>query len=147
MVQVTIAINSVPTDTFPRNHGLAIDTPLNSDFWTSQPNLIINSTSGTNIFTYSTTVDLAVGNHQLTYGVSAFSGAYWTATISLNGAQAAQAVVDAYHFLTVNFNVTTSGVTPAPPGGSTAGIPNILIGLGILAAGAIGYYLYKKRKR
>ena len=73
-------------DTWARFHGLAIDQPLNADFWRSQPEKIVGLTPRWNPrFTYTKTVDLEPGKHYVIYGNSTtLEDGVWIAEIYIN---------------------------------------------------------------
>jgi len=70
-------------DPWFRYHGLAIDQPLNSDFWRSQPEKIVGVTA--RYFTFTRTVDLESGKHYVIYGNSTtLKDGVWIAEIYIN---------------------------------------------------------------
>jgi hypothetical protein len=84
-VKVKIRVESTPTtDTWWRYHGLAVDQPLNEDFWISQPEKVIG-VSPPQPFTYEAELDLAPGKHTVEYATSGYVPDYaWHAKIYVN---------------------------------------------------------------
>jgi len=102
-------------DIWDRYHGLAIDQPLNADFWKSQPEKIAGRTwMRKTRFTYTKTVDLEPGKHYVIYGNSATEDMVWIAEIYINNKLMGRKD-DIYrgNFLRVDFNVGA----PGGPGG------------------------------
>lgn len=75
-------------------HGLAIDWKLAPAFPASQPQNVIGEARIN--FSYTTTVQLSVGKHQIEYGVAQYNGSLpypWNATLFFNGKKIQKGVV------------------------------------------------------
>jgi len=95
---LTIVIDSVDvSDGYYRYHGLKIDGPLPTNFWTDEPSTIIGTSYGS--FHYETTVTVSDGDHYIVYGVSAYMGV-WHAKIYVNGNLVGEGDTDVYNHLT-----------------------------------------------
>lgn len=81
MTQIPITIESSGVaDTTTRFHGLAVDEPLDPQFWETQQDAIIGNAA--NLFEYRQEVELGTGVHTIEYGNSA-PPQCWKATISV----------------------------------------------------------------
>jgi hypothetical protein len=113
MVKCLISVYTRPiNDTTARMFGLAIDQPLNPDFWTSQPEKVLKTPDGSPLlrnkeFLYEITVDLPEGKHTLSFAPSSPEGYTWEARAFLGGLFLGKASdVTASKPLTVEFEVT-----------------------------------------
>lgn len=112
MVSVEIKIVTTETDPYVRYHGKAVDQPLDSSFWTTQPDKIFKTTGSG--FTHTQTVELTDGSHYVIYGNSAASSYPWHANIFANGTLIAEGNVDRGNPLRAEFIIGTPP-TPTPP--------------------------------
>jgi len=103
MVSVEISVIAETTEPYVRYHGKAVDQPLNADFWLTQENKIIGTTSRG--LAHTQTLDLADGAHYVIYGNSAAVGYDWQARILINGELVAEGDVDRSTPLRADFTV------------------------------------------
>ncbi|MBA7607189.1 hypothetical protein ES703_14347 [subsurface metagenome] len=111
MVSINIRIDAkVTTDTINRYHGLAIDEPLNRDFWNTQPEAKIGMAAGS--FSYTKQIELDTGLHTLEYGTSGYCPDYaWTATLYIADVEiATESCIGRDKHMVTNFRVGFTGV-------------------------------------
>jgi len=110
---VTVIIDSVPYDNYPRYHALTVDNPIprvfyTGDWYNQNRDAIIAVTRGT--VHYERTFDLTEGYHNLEYAVSCWEG-HWHATIIVDSKVVAEQDSDESNHVTAQIYV---GVAPPP---------------------------------
>jgi len=114
LVKVNIRIEAFSVnDPYWRYHGKAVNQTLNADFWTTQPEKMIG-TSTTRSFSHEQTVDLPAGSHYVIYGNSSIEEYKWHARIYVDGRLIAEGDVHRRSFLRADFTVGVPPI-PAPP--------------------------------
>jgi hypothetical protein len=107
LTSVTIRVRSGSAqDPYLRFHGLAIDQPLNDDFWNSQPEKVLG-TSG-KIGNFTKTLDLPSGEHTLEYATSADAGYMWNAVVTVDRRPVAYGRTDRRTHIKGSFTVGSS---------------------------------------
>jgi hypothetical protein len=106
-IPVTVIIDSVPYDGYPRHHALTVDNQIPQIFWTGDwynqnQDAIIAITSQT--VHYEETFYLPEGYHDIEYAVSCWVG-YWHATITVDGQVVAEQDADVYNHVTAQIYV------------------------------------------
>ena len=112
MVSVGISVIAETTEPYVRYHGKAVDQPLNADFWSTQEDKIIGTTS--RVLSHTQTLDLADGAHYVTYGNSGSGGYVWHAKILVDGELVAEGDVDRGTPLRADFTVGVPSVLAFP---------------------------------
>lgn len=105
-VQITVE-GKADKDYYPRAHGFSVDETLEVRFWETQPSLKIGTAART--FTKSLLLNLPVGRHTVTYGVSAHSTTPWNTKIMAGDRVLAEGPNSYGSFLSVSFMVLPGG--------------------------------------
>jgi len=105
-VQITVD-GTTEKDYYPRAHGFSVDQVLETRFWETQPSLKIGTAART--FNKSMLLDLPVGRHTVTYGISAHSTTPWNTKIMAGDKVLAEGPNSYGSFLTVSFMVLPGG--------------------------------------
>ncbi len=105
-VQITVD-GTTELDYYPRAHGFSVNEPLETRFWETQPSLKIGTTARK--FNKNLLLDLPVGRHTVTYGVSAHSTTPWNTKIMAGDRVLAEGPNSYGNFLSVSFVVLPGG--------------------------------------
>ncbi len=119
--EVTIKIVTTTSDRYSRYHGLSVDQPLASTFWTNEPAKIFRTSRYG--FTYTRIVQVPVGSHYVIYGNSGGSSDPWHTQIFANNNLIAEGDVTRSNYLRGDFTgaevpptiVDTTITITAPP--------------------------------
>lgn len=106
-VQITVE-GDANKDYFGRAHGFSVNEILETRFWETQPSLKIGTAART--FSKSMLLDLPVGRHTVTYGVSAHSTTPWNTKIMAGDRVLVEGPNSYGNYLSVSFMVLPGGI-------------------------------------
>ena len=107
-MEVQIIVDGIADkDYFPRAHGFSANEILETRFWETQPSLKIGTTARK--FNKNLLLDLPVGRHTVTYGVSAHSTTPWSTKIMAGDRVLAEGPNSYGNYLSVSFMVLPGG--------------------------------------
>lgn len=118
---------STSRDPYPRFHGKSVDAPLDTWFWSNEPQKTIGTSGGS--FTHTQT---ATGQF-VEYGNSAERGYEWDAKIYVDGTLAAQGLVSRYEHL----RASIAAKVPAERAGASWVVAMLPAIVGVAAVGTV----------